>query len=201
MLPSIAGLIALREPMISLLLERGQFDQFAVLMTSDALLYYSSGIWATAAVSIVVRVFYSLNDSGIPVTAAVISILANIFISVILMVPMKHSGLALATSIASTINLAILVYMLRKKLGSLGWRNIIFSTGKTIIISLIMGFFVWGAAIYAIPPEKGSRTILLIRVFVCIGIGLMSFVGLSIVLKMEELKDVFAILRRKKISA
>ncbi|RJP77868.1 MAG: murein biosynthesis integral membrane protein MurJ [Desulfobacteraceae bacterium] len=201
MLPSIAGLIALRDPMISLLLERGKFDQYAVLMTSDALLYYSSGIWATAAVSIVVRVFYALGDSRAPVTAAVISILANIFVSVILMVPMQHSGLALATSIASTINLAILVYMLRKKLGSLGWRSIIFSTAKSVIISLIMGMVVWLAAVHAIPPGKGGRMILLIRLFGCIGIGLTSFVGLSMVLKMEELKDVFAILRRKKISA
>ncbi len=48
MLPSVAGLIVLSEPIISLLLERGEFDQYAVKMTSQALLYYCSGIWATA---------------------------------------------------------------------------------------------------------------------------------------------------------
>ena len=200
MLPSVAGLIVLSEPIISLLLERGEFDQYAVKMTSQALLYYCSGIWATAAVSIVVRVFYALNDSKTPVMAAVISILTNIFASVILMGPMKHGGLALATSIASTINLMILIYMLRRKLGALGWRNILFSTGKSVITSLIMGFTVWLTAIHIIPIGQGSHTTHFIFLLICMITGLLSYTGLSFLLKSEELKYVAAILRKEKIA-
>jgi putative peptidoglycan lipid II flippase len=201
MLPSIAGLIVLREPIISLLFERGKFDSYAVLMTSQALLYYSSGIWATAAVSIVVRVFYALNDSKTPVTIAIISILANILISVILMGPMKHGGLALATSIASTINLVMLLYMLRKKLGALGWRNILFSTGRSVILSTIMGLVVWGTAIHVIPWGQGSQACLFLGLLICICAGLASYAGLSILFKNDELEYVLAILRKEQISA
>jgi putative peptidoglycan lipid II flippase len=199
MLPSVAGLIALSEPIISLLLERGEFDQYAVKMTSQALLYYCSGIWATAAVSIVVRVFYALNDSKTPVMAAVISILANFFTSVILMAPMQHGGLALATSIASTINLVILIFMLRRKLGALGWRNILYSTGKSLATSVIMGLIVWLTAVHIIPLGQESHTTLFVFLLICMIAGLLSYTGLSFLFKSEELKYMAAILRKEQI--
>jgi putative peptidoglycan lipid II flippase len=201
MLPSVAGLIALREPIIAVLLQRGEFDRYAVQMTSDALLYYSVGIWATAAIGIVVRVFYALNDTGRPMIAAVISILANIFISVILMIPMQHSGLALSTSIASTINLVILLYLLRKKLGSLGWRNILSSVVKSGFISAIMGGVVWLAAMTIMPHGQISQLMLLLRLVLCIGAGVITYIGLSLVLRIEELNDVVAMIRRKQVNA
>lgn len=201
MLPSMAGLIVLREPIVSLLFQRGAFDHEAVRMTSDALLYYGVGIWATASVSVVVRVFYSLHDSKIPVTIAVVSIVSNIILSIILMRPMAHSGLALATSLASILNLALLVLMLRIKLGALGWRNIIFSAGKSALAALVMGIAVWYASGYMVPIEHKNQTVLAFGLVGSVFIGLVTYIVLSIIVKSSEFRYVLAMMRKGGLKA
>jgi len=201
MLPSMAGLIVLREPIVSVLFQRGAFGHEAVRMTSEALLYYCVGIWATASVSVVVRVFYALHDSKTPVYIAIISIVANIILSVILMKPMAHCGLALATSLASILNLALLVFMLRIKLGSLGWRKIILSAGKSAFAALIMGIAIWYTAGYIVPIERENQAELAFGLIGSVLIGLVSYTALSIIVKSSEFRYVLAIIRKGDIRA
>jgi putative peptidoglycan lipid II flippase len=196
MLPAMAGLIVLRDPIISILFQRGAFDYEAVRMTSDALLYYCLGIWATASVSVVVRVFYSLNDSKTPVYISIISIFINIILSIILMKPMAHCGLALSTSLASILNLSLLVLMLRIKLGPLGWRNIILSAGKSTFAALIMGIAVRYTAGYVIPVEYNSQAELAFGLTVSVIVGMISYTALSIIVKSSEFRYVLAMIRK-----
>ena len=79
--------------------------------------------------------FYALQDTRTPVEMAVVAILANIVLGVALMGPLQHGGLALATSLASMLNLILLTRVLRRRLGALGWRGIAVSTAKTICCS------------------------------------------------------------------
>ena len=98
MFPAMAGLIALRIPIVNLMLEHGQFDRLSTAATTTAVLYYAVGLWAFAGVRIVSQAFYSLQDTRTPVKIAVLAMAANILLSVILMGPLAHGGLALATS-------------------------------------------------------------------------------------------------------
>jgi putative peptidoglycan lipid II flippase len=86
----------------------------------------------------VVSTFYALQDTRTPVKTATVSIAANIILGIALMGPMKHCGLALATSLASMVNLVLLVAVLRNKLGSIHWRLILSSCLKTLIAAGIM---------------------------------------------------------------
>jgi len=97
------------------LFKRGAFDSETTRLTAYALLYYSIGLWAFSAVRIVVSTFYALQDTRTPVRAAVVSVCANIMLGVILMGPMGHGGLALSTSLASMLNLGLLVRALRRQ--------------------------------------------------------------------------------------
>jgi putative peptidoglycan lipid II flippase len=137
-IPAMAGLIVLREPIVAMLFQRGAFDIQTTRLTADALLYYALGLWAFAAVRIVVYTFYALQDTRTPVISATISIAANILLGLALMGPLKHCGLALATALASMTNLAILVVVLRKKLGGIRWRVIFSSSVKTLAASTVM---------------------------------------------------------------
>ena len=119
-IPAMIGLIILREPIVALLFQRGAFDNQATRLTSDALLYYALGLWAFAAVRIVVSTFYAMQDTRTPVISATFSIATNILLGMALMGPMKHCGLALATALSSIVNLALLVYILKKKLAASG---------------------------------------------------------------------------------
>ena len=63
-IPASVGLIVLREPIVALLFKRGEFDVRATLLTAQALLYYSMGLWAFSAVRIVAAVFFALIYVG-----------------------------------------------------------------------------------------------------------------------------------------
>jgi len=200
MIPAMVGLIVLREPIVSILFQRGAFNYEAVKMTSDALLYYCLGIWATASVSVVVRVFYALNDSKTPVAVSIMSICINIILTVILMKPMAHCGLALAASLSSILNLLLLVLMLRIKLGSLGWRSIMLSAGKSVFAALVMGIAVYYTAENVIPVEYKGETKHAFGLVVSIVIGMVSYTALSIIVKSSELRYVLAIIRKGSLS-
>ncbi len=197
-LPSMVGLIVLRKPIISLLFQRGAFDAEAVRMTAWALLYYCLGLWAIAAVRIVIPVFYALRDTKTPVLTAVISIVANIFFSVILMTPLGHGGLALSTSLASILNLSLLLGAMHKKLGALGFGKIMNSFVKSVSGSLLMGIVVWFVSLYIVPEENAGNGILAIGIFTSIFLGILFYCGFSFLVKNPELEYVFTLVRRGK---
>ena len=174
-IPSMVGLIILREPIIGLLFQRGEFSLQAARLTAMALLYYAIGLWAFSAVRVVAATFFALKDTRTPMIMATVSILANILLGIVLMGPMGHGGLALATSLASILNLGLLVYALRRKLGSLGWRRIAQSACKTMGNAAIMGAVIWTVGRFIIETEGNALTGRILAVAVCVMIGLIVF--------------------------
>lgn len=191
-IPSMMGLIVLRVPIITMLFQRGEFSLQATLLTAQALLYYAIGLWAFSAVRIVAATFFALKDTRTPMVLATVSILANIGLGVVLMKPLAHAGLALATSLASVLNLALLVFALRKKLGSLGWRGIAQSALKTLVSAAVMGTAVWVAAQFLIPDQGTSFIALFAGVMACVAAGVAIFVVCSYGIKSTELGNMLA---------
>ena len=138
-LPAMIGLIVLRQPILNLLFQRGAFTAHSAEMTAQALLYYSLGLAGFAGVRIIVPAFYSLQDTKTPVKIAFAALLANAILGALLMGPLQHGGLALATSLAAGINFALLVFLLRKKMGKIGLGKIVRSFFKSLGASLLMG--------------------------------------------------------------
>ncbi|UCF91097.1 MAG: murein biosynthesis integral membrane protein MurJ [Desulfobacterales bacterium] len=155
-IPATVGLVVLREPIVALLFQRGEFDAEASRLTAYALLYYGIGIWAFAGVRIVTALFFALQDTRTPLNTGLLSIGANIVLGIVLMGPLAHGGLALATSLASILNLGLLLSALKMKLGSLDWRSIARSAGRTVVAAGIMGLAVWGVGLIIIPSETGK---------------------------------------------
>jgi putative peptidoglycan lipid II flippase len=114
-LPSMGGLLILGEPIVALLFERGAFGATDVKMTTEALFCYTLGLWAFAGMRILIAGFYAVQDTKTPVKVAVIAMMINGVSSVLLMGPLKHAGIALGLSLASGIQLVLLVFLLRKK--------------------------------------------------------------------------------------
>jgi putative peptidoglycan lipid II flippase len=137
--PAMVGLISLREPIVNILFQRGKFDYVATVGTAQALLFYSLGIWCIVGSRVITASFYSMQDTKTPVKIAIIALATNIIFSIILMHPLKHSGLALANSIASGVNFTLLFFFLKKKLKQIDVRRVFMSFSKTLLASSIMG--------------------------------------------------------------
>ena len=195
-IPAMVGLIVLKGPIVALLFQRGEFDAAATRLTAQALLYYSLGLWAFSAVRIVAATFFAMQDTRTPVIMAGLSILANIILGLLLMKPLAHGGLALATSLASVLNLGLLVWALRNKLDILGWRSIARSVCKTLVSSLSMGLVVWIAGLVLLSEETPTLTGLMGGVAGCIVIGICTYGCVSYALKSAELNVVWAEVRK-----
>jgi putative peptidoglycan lipid II flippase len=137
--PAMVGLISLREPIVNILFQRGKFDYAATVGTAQALLFYSLGIWCIVGSRVITASFYSMQDTKTPVKIAAVALVTNIIFSLLLMHPLKHSGLALANSIASGVNFTLLFFFLNKKLKQIDVRKVFMSFSKTLFASSIMG--------------------------------------------------------------
>ena len=195
--PSMAGLIALRQPIVNLLFQHGKFGYEATQGTAEALLFYSLGIWSVVGVRVVTAAFYSMQDTRTPVKIATVGMLSNILCSFVLMGPMKHSGLALAYAVASWINFFLLFYFLRRKLGRVDARKIGVSFFKTLLSSFIMGAVGWALLRGEIWQQSGNTpakaAYLAGTLFLCVAI----YTGCSYFLENREMKYVYHMLRKK----
>lgn len=188
--PSIIGLIFLGKPIISLLFERGEFSAQATNLTYFVLFFYSLGLVSFSGARIATASFYAQQDTRTPVKIATIAMIMNIVLNIILMRFLEAGGLALATTIASTFNFCYLVYILRKKLGPLGGREILKSFLKILFASLIMGVCGWFIAYWWLI-DYGKIIQVVGTIVFCILIYFLA----TYFLKCEELKSLIKIIK------
>ena len=140
-IPASIGLILLREPIIGILFQRGAFTALSRRATAQALLGYAVGLFAVSGVRIVVPGFYALKDAKTPVRIAIVALMTNVLLGILLMFPLKHLGLALATSFSSILNLLLLMIILSRRLRTLRWGLIGKSLLQILIASAGMALF------------------------------------------------------------
>jgi putative peptidoglycan lipid II flippase len=194
-IPAMTGLIILREPIVQLLFQRGAFDHDTTRLTAEALLYYAIGLWAFSGVRIVVATFYALQDTKTPVKIAVISLLVNIALSVLLMGPMRHAGLALATSLSSAVNLVLLICALKNRLGRIGARDMLLSVLKSTASAAVMGGVIALVALWAVPMCGQSPWCLVAWVLGSVVGGSVLYGGCASLFKCREVGTIINIVR------
>ena len=179
---------------MAVLFQRGAFDETSVRLTAVALLYYGVGLWAFSAVRIVVSTFYALQDTRTPVICAAVSIVANAALGIALMRPLAHGGLALATSVSSMINLGLLLFLLRKKMGELAMGRAARSILTAFGAALAMGVVVSLLGQYMIP-ETGPLVLRASGLLAVILLGAVCYALLARVFKNRELNAMITMVK------
>ena len=196
-IPATIALIALRVPIISVLFQRGEFSIRSTELTAQALLYYSVGLWAFSVIRIIVAAFYSLQDTRSPMKAAIVAMIVNALFSVALMFPLKHGGIALATSIASAVNVGMLWVILKRRVGPILDGEFAPSVGKTALASLAM----WGVILLIglLTPwdPAGPFGTRLIHLVLCVTTGGIAFLAAAYLLKSPDMEIAVGALRRR----
>lgn len=144
-IPSTAVLTFYATDVIRLTLSYGKFGEEAVKVTSEALLYYSLGLYFYTAIYLMTRAFYSMKNSAYPVKFSMISIGINILLNFLFIKPLAYKGLALSTSIASGVNFLLLLFVFRHKYINFSLkRSFIFLIKVTLttIIALVASWYV-----------------------------------------------------------
>ncbi|MDR7857533.1 murein biosynthesis integral membrane protein MurJ [Tissierella sp.] len=189
-IPATVGLIVLATPIVEIAFQRGAFDAMATFMTSQALIFYSTGLVAMALRLLLTRVYYSLQDTKTPMINGALSVGLNIVLNLILVKFMAHSGLALATSIATSIATIIMIYGLRKKIGPMGIKSYIVCGLKSGLASGVMGLVAY-MIYHGMYGALGSGTLYnLMSLLVAVGVGVVVYLVLCYLFKVEEIRMV-----------
>ncbi|MDH7578991.1 MAG: murein biosynthesis integral membrane protein MurJ [Bacillota bacterium] len=143
-IPMAVGLIILREPIVRVLFERGAFDPPATAMTAYAVLFFGIGLIPMALRDVISRVYFGLQDTVTPMLLGLGAVAVNIVLNFLLIKPLAHGGLALATSLASFFAVMVLFEFLRRRLGGLGGKEILDCAWRVSVAAGVMGFGVAG---------------------------------------------------------
>ena len=196
--PCAVGLAVLRQPVVRLLYERGNFSPEDTALTAYTLAFFCLGLFAQGGSLLMNRVFYALQNTWTPVAVGAGTMVLNISLNYLLIGPLGTGGLALAFSLAGMLSLGLLLVMARRKIGPLGGRKLLASFGKTLALSSAMG-----VAAYAVSALCGlylvdmqTKVGQLVQVGAAAGTGIALYFGLSAALKMEEADMVRRMLQR-----
>jgi putative peptidoglycan lipid II flippase len=197
-LPSIFFLSFAAKPIISVLYQHGKFNYTDTLFTSQALIFYSLGLFAYSSVRVIAPVFYSLGDTKTPVKVSVLAVAVNIILNLIFMHPLGFKGLALATSLSALTNMFILLYLLQKKVGSLNLIELSSSFFRILFCSILLGITLFlFQKLFPMNLEiagLGMKILNVLSLFLLAG-GIYLF--FSYLLKIKEFSLIWGLLKRK----
>jgi putative peptidoglycan lipid II flippase len=158
--PASAGLILLRQPIVALLYQRGEFDERMTALVSWALLWYAAGLVGHAILEVLTRAFYAQRDTRSPVIVGAAAMTLNVLLSVVFsglfarVGWMPHGGLALANSLATALEMGILLVLVDKGLGGLDLKRL-----GSAVVSAGLGVTAMCAVLIPLAPSGGSRPI------------------------------------------
>ncbi len=188
--PAAVGLVILARPVVRLLLERGEFTTDSTEATAIALTLFSLGLVGHAVVELTTRVFYALKNTKTPVGIGIMAMVLNIGLSLWLMNLFgqwgwpAHGGLALANALAVTLEMVILLILLRNPLGGWGEQGMGSAVGKMALASLGMG------GTLLLLNQLISLDNVWWGALLGITVGGLAYIGLAFVLGVPELRFV-----------
>jgi putative peptidoglycan lipid II flippase len=150
-LPASVGLILLREPLISLLYQRREFDEQDVQLVAWALLWYAAGLVGHSVMEVLTRAFYAQQDTKTPVMIGTIAMGLNVVFSIAFarwfgqIGWMPHGGLALANSLATALEATALFIFMRRRLNGIEGNHIArgFIVGALAALGMGIGLWFW----------------------------------------------------------
>ncbi len=188
-------LVALREPIVWLLFQRGQFDVVSTMGTARAFMVYSLGLPVFALEALLVHAWFALADTKTPVKLGIVCSLFDIALAVLLLGPLQYLSIACAFLIARTLKVVALGVLLDRKLGGIFGRELLILSAKLTVAGSIM----WGILSFLGDwHHEGPFAHVAVRgVIVPALVAVLAFVASSYALKIEEFRAAAVLIRRK----
>jgi len=221
-IPAAVGLAAVADPITALLFQRGSFGPQETVGTALAVRMFAVGLWSVASVRVLVPVFYALEDTRTPVMTATGAFCCNLVFILLLMgkispnqdsaigtlvasvvdrislFDLRHGGLALATSLSATVNLALLALALRSRVGALRGLGLARSFCGSLAAALLMVPVVsMIAAQVSWTTGDSSFWVRAAVLLLAIGSGIATFLLASLLTNRRELVAAAELMRRR----
>lgn len=165
-IPATAGIFLVARPLVAAVFEHGEFKSSDTPIVAWTLSFYAIGLCGYFLQQVTTRAFYSMQDSKMPAISALCAVGANVPLNLTLIWFLGTAGLAAATALCSYLQVAILITVLRKKLGN----SVLEDLPITLIKTLAATAFMWAAgkivmiAMSGLPAGKLSDVLRLAAV-------------------------------------
>jgi putative peptidoglycan lipid II flippase len=150
-LPASLGLILLATPVVRMVFQRGEFDALSTEMVVWALYFYAAGLAAHSMVEVLSRAYYAVQDTLTPAVVCAGGMAVNVVLSLVLVRLfwnagwMPHGALALANTLATFLELSVLLVLLHRKIGRFLDGEAVRSIVRTVsaAAALAAGLILW----------------------------------------------------------
>jgi putative peptidoglycan lipid II flippase len=196
--PATVGLVVLAEPIVRVIFERGSFTPADTAATASALKFYALGLLGYSVVRIVTPAFYALGRSRLPVIVSAGSVIVNVALNLVLVQGLGFRGLALGTALTAMLNAATQVVLLRREIGGIEGRALATSFAKIALAATAMAAAAAGAD-WLLTQWLPGETLLLqiVRLTWSIGLSLVVLIAAAWALRIAELDELRALVRRR----
>ena len=158
LIPMTVGLMALAQPVVSLIYQRGAFDETATQLTAAALFFFALGMVGYGVQNILSRAFYANQDGKTPFYSGLVSIVINAVLCWLLLKPMGIGGLALSAAVSSTAAAAVLLIPAVKQYPDILDKGFVLQIGRMLLAAAGMLVPVLGCK-WLLLPRLGGRVI------------------------------------------
>jgi putative peptidoglycan lipid II flippase len=198
-IPCTVGLMMLAEPIVSVLYQHGRFDAHHTIEAAGALRYYAIGLAGYAALKVLVNAFYALDQRRTPMYVSFFAVALNLLLNWIFtrQLGWGHRGLAFSTGCVATCNFIVLYALMHRHLKRLETRLMSTLLAKVALASVALALICWASQQWLlndwVQQSFGAR---LGWLLLTIAAGILAFVGCGTALRIDELRDLMAALRR-----
>lgn len=198
-IPISVLILLLRAQFVRVILGSGQFDWNDTYYTAQTLGFFTISLFAQSTIPLLAKSFYAWKDTKTPVKIGILTVAINIIGALILSRSMGVTGLALAFSISSFVQMILLIIFLRKKIGYLDEKRIIISVLKIVLITAMMGAVVQAAKYFlALGVDMETFVGIFIQGTVAGTIGTVFYLIMALVFKCDEIKIITGWLQKAK---
>ena len=147
LIPMTVGLMLLAKPVIRLLYQWGNWDDFSTDITARALLFLALGMIGYGVQNVLSRAFYAKQNGKVPLVTGIVSVGLNLLLCQLLYRSMDVAGLALASSVSALVSGLLLLIPLRGELQDILDRSFRRDSGKMLLSAAVMALAVWGSRV------------------------------------------------------
>lgn len=199
-IPSAIGLIILAEPIIALIYQHGRFTADATVHTAEALRFYAIGLVGYSSVKVLAPAFYAIDKRNLPMLVSLISVAVNFCLNwfFTFQLHLGHRGLALSTSVVAMTNFIALYFMMVRYSDGLETGALLTTLAKLAIAGALLAAICLGAGRLLHFSAVGTTAWQqLIALLPTIAVGALVFFLAAYLMRIEEVRDVVELVRRK----
>ena len=198
LLPASAFLMVLAEPVVRLVYQRGAFDGYSTLLTSEALFFFTIGLVFNGASLLLIRAFFSLQQPWLPTAVADIGVVLNAVLDALLYQPMGVGGIPLSTSITSLATFLVLLYYLSDRTGGLDLRFVAEGFVQALLAAVAAGFLAW--LTWRVLDDALGRSLIaqMVSVGAAAAATVLAIVAAARAMNMPEMTAIVRVLSRRR---